>query len=190
MAATPSLKISVNFQRDGALRTWSNRYHFNGGLPVDHTHWKTFSDLVVAALIIPLPPSCEVVEATGYAAGSDLPVYSQPYSTVGLLAISGGDFEAPGDAAYLLKWSTTARTSKNHPVYLFSYLHGVVLDHAGPPGKVASYQRSRCNDYEIAWRTGFSDGTNTYVRAGPNGATGTEVGRGEPYYCTHRDFPQ
>jgi len=168
---------------------WSNRYHFNGGLPADNAHWTTFSDLAVAQLKIPLPPSCSISLATGYAAGSDLPVFEKPYAVAGLLAIASGDFEGPGDSAYLCKWSTTARTSKNHPVYLFSYMHGVVLDHAGPPGKVVSYQRSRFNDYQLAWVAGFSDGTNTYVRAGPNGATGAAVGRGEPTYVTHRDFP-
>lgn len=189
MAATPSVKIRVSFTRDGSTRVWSNRYHFNGGLPADSTHWTTFTDAIVAALKIPLPPSCEIIEAIGYNAGSDLPVFAKAYSTVGIYSIDAGNFEGPGDCAYLLKWSTTARTSKNHPVYLFSYMHGIVLDHTQPAGALASGQRSRYNDYGTAWVTGFSDGTHTLVRAGPNGATGSWVGRGDPAYVTHRDFP-
>lgn len=183
------MKIKVNFTRDGATRTWSNRYHFNGGLPADSTHWATFTDLIVAALKIPLPPSNEIVEAIGYDAGSDLPVFSKAYAVPGIYSIDAGNFEGPGDCAYLLKWLTSARTSKNHPVYLFSYMHGVVLDHTLAAGALASGQRSRYNDYMSAWTSGFSDGTHTYVRAGPNGATGALITRGDPAFVTHRDFP-
>lgn len=189
MADTPSLKVTVQFTRDGELRRWSNRYHFSGGVPADSAHWTTLADAVTTALQIPLPPSNEIVEATGYLAGSDLPVFSKAYSAAGGLVLSGAAYEGPGDSAYLMKWSTDVRSSKNHPVFLFNYMHGVVLDGAGAAGQIWTDQRSRVNDFQHAWDTGFSDGTNTLHRAGPHGAVGTTVGRGNPFFATHRDFP-
>jgi hypothetical protein len=89
-----------------------------------------------------------------------------------------------------MKWGTSARTSKNHPVYLFSYIHGIYLDHLQDAGRVAQTQRTAINGFGEAWQSGFSDGTITAVRAGPNGATGSYIDRTDPFYVTHRDFPR
>jgi hypothetical protein len=52
---------------------------------------------------------------------------------------------------------------------------------------VYATQLSALQAYAASWLAGFSDGTITAVRAGPNGAsaTGSVVER----YLTHRDFP-
>lgn len=86
-------------------------------------------------------------------------------------------------------WPTTARSSKGHPVYLFSYWHGCFMDATGSSGDVLhSTQRTHMDTYANAWVTGFSDGVNTYVRAGPNGATGLTPSIAA--YIGHRDFPR
>ena len=186
MAATPSVRITKTLSWNGTVRRWSNRYHFNGGVPADDAHWHTFMDAIVAAESACLANWIEIVEAVGYPASSDIGVATKTYTTVGALT-KGSNGESAGEVAQLIRWPTTARSSKNHPVYLFSYFHSPIMDPTDGD-KAATGQHAAYATYAAQWVTGFSDGTNTYVRAGPNGATG-----GTPYvapYVTHRDFPR
>lgn len=186
VAATPSIKVTKSFLYKGSTRTWSNRYHFNGGTPADSAHWTTLSDAIVTAEKATLLNNITIVGTVGYAAGSDVPVFSKTYSTVGTMA-GGTGIITPGDCAGLIRYSTTARTPKNHPVYLFNYYHGVLRDAAGADLVYAS-QKTLMQTYASQWITGFSDGTITAVRAGPNGATAT--GSLVEAFLTHRDFPR
>jgi hypothetical protein len=191
MAATPSLKIVKTFPYRGSIRTFSSRYHFNGGLPADGAHWTTFADAVVAAekaIYSSASGACSITSAVGYAAGSDVPIFSKPYSVAGTGGSLGGTM-GPGDAAALVRWATTARSSKNHPIYLFSFFHcpRITISETIPDTLTAAYVTA-LQTYANAWMSGFSDGTNTYVRAGPNGATAT--GAFVEAQVTHRDLPR
>jgi hypothetical protein len=190
MAATPSLKVTKSFTYRGVTRQFSNRYHFNGGVPADAAHWTTFSDAVVTAEKAIFAPAVTIVKTTGYLAGSEVPVFTKTYSTAGTLS-TGTCTIAPGDVAALIRYATTARTSKNHPIYLFNYYHGAytLAGGGGNQDSLCTAQATAMGTYAGVWiGAGFSDGTNSYVRAGPNGATA--VGQLVEALVTHRDLPR
>lgn len=186
MAPTPSVRIIKDFTYKGTTQRWSNRYHFNGGVPADNTAWNTLFDAIVDAEKSAIGSDSEIVEAVGYLAGATVAAHSKTYITPG--EFTGGEgSRAPGDCAALVRYPTAARTSKNHPIYLFNYYHDVTID-IGDRDAVSSAYISALEDYADLWLAGFSDGTHTCVRAGPNGADATA--RAVNPFITHRDFPR
>jgi hypothetical protein len=181
------VKVVKTMTYRGLLRRWSNRYHFNGGLPATTGAWNNLFDAITTAEKALYTSEQTIVQALGYAAGSDVPVASKTYSLAGTFSTT--DALAPGDAAALLRYATTARTPKNHPVYLFNYFHGAHMS-AGDSthNTLSAGQATAIGGFATSWISGFSDGTTSYVRAGPNGATAT--GSLVETYITHRDFPR
>lgn len=193
MASTkPSIRVVKQFTYRGVLRTYSNRYYFSGGTPSDNTHWTTLSDAIVTAekaMHCPLADGgSKIVETFGYAAGSEIPVFSKTYSTDGTLSAAGAP--QPGDVAGLVRYSTAARSTKNHPIYGFSYYHGVFSGGAaGTQDTWYGPHRTAAGTYATLWAsTGFSDGTNTVKRSTAQGhdVTGYVV----ETLLTHRDLPR
>lgn len=191
MAPSPPTKPSIVVQKQmtyrGVPRVWSNRYFFTGGTPADGAHWTTFSDAVVTAEKAALLTMNTIVKTLGYAVGSNVPVFTKTYSTAGTLAL--GSLVQAGDVAALVRYSTTARTSKNHPIYLFNYYHGCCAQSSPPADTLMTTQFNALQTYANTWiGAGFSDGATSYNRAGPHGATATGVL--VESFLTHRDFPR
>lgn len=187
-ATNPSIRVVKTLPFKGGVRQWSNRYHFNGSPPPDDAHWHTLFDAVVAAERLIHDVNTVIVEALGYVNPSDVAVSSKVYSTAGALTVGAGGFAYAGESCALARWSTAARSTKNHPIYAFSYWHGVTGDTSLPFDKVWTTQRTAMQTYATSWITGFSDGGSvTAKRATPAGhlATGSIVDE----YVTHRDFP-
>lgn len=192
MASQPSIRIVKQFSYRGQTRTFSNRYHFDGTTPPDSTHWTTLSDAIVTAeKALYLPTSsfgAEIVASVGYAGGSEIPVFNKTYTTQGTAAFSGAG-SCAGDVAALVRYSTADRSSKNHPVYLFSYYHACNYQTTINGDTLNTAQSAALSTYAASWITGFSDGAVNHRRCRPNSsslATGALV---EPL-LTHRDLPR
>lgn len=195
--ATPdtrdSLVIVKQFTYRGTTKTWTNRYHLNTAIGSDLTKWSALATQVIAQEKACYTSAVTIVQALGYdssTATSTNPhgdaVYTEDFSVAGTGTFTNFQ-EAPGDAAALVRYATDQRTSKNHPVYLFNYYHGVGINTAASADAVNGGQKTNLEEYALAWVNGITASSITYKRCGPRGAVAQS--RVVNQYITHRDFP-
>jgi hypothetical protein len=178
MAAQASITTIKTFDYRGAAEEWSNTYHFGPGAPNTPTKWKALADAVIAAEKVPLQASHTIIRAYGHLAGVAARDWEYDYalhsaSVAGQQTLSGGFYPA-GDEAIWVRWPTAVKSSKGKPIYLRSYMHGCIhkADTIPERDELLAAQKTAYETFGEAWVTGFSDGTDTYTRRGPNGAVG------------------
>jgi hypothetical protein len=188
-----SLVVIKEFTYRGGTRTFSNRYHFEGDLPSDDAAWIELADAVVTAEKPIYADDVTIVQALGYDAGSASSsnphgdsVFSKAYTTAGTGDFSTDGRRATGDSCVLLRYSTPARSSRNHPVYLFNYFHGA-WQLTSVADSVSAVQISHVETYAEDWIDGFVCEGSPRERCGPRGAVAT--GRRVDPFVRHRDFP-
>lgn len=186
MALKPSVKTVFTMPYRGVTQTWSNRYHFDGVVPAGDADWiDLFSQLSTWHRAI-IPAGGVLHELVGYLAGSEVPVFSDAVDLAGNAEYGVNDIPCPGDVAALVRFSTTQRTSKNHPIYLFKYIHQA-MHQVGSPDTISVNMKSVLDTVMQKWVDGtFTIGGTSVFYCGPNGAVAQT--RTTETYLTHRDF--
>jgi hypothetical protein len=189
MATTQySLRVQKKFTFRGSDKFFSNRYYFDGGAPADSTAWHNLMDAVVALEKTIYVSVVQITDCFGYGPSSEVAVASKAYTQNGT-ATPGAGIACPGECVALLRMATTKMSVKNHPVYCFSYFHGVLNNNASTTvDEVFSNQQTWITNYGDAWLNGITVGARTYKRTTPDGHPTT--GKLAEKWITHRDFPR
>lgn len=173
MATAPTqvgIKLTFSFSWRGAAKQWSQLYHFNGPTSwASQTQFNTASDALWNLVKQSLPARVTLVESTGYNAGSFLPVYTKVYGAAGTYTDTSNP-QAAGEMCMLWRFTTTQRSTKNHPIYLYKWWHGMQTDGMTSPDTLRSGLQSTAQSVVNAIVAGISDGTNTRIYCGPRGA--------------------
>lgn len=173
MATPPTrvgVKVNYTFSWRGATQDWSQLYHFTGDTSwTDQTHFDTFAVNLWNAIKIGIPTRVTCTTMTAYNAGSFLPVFSHSISATGGYTDTTNP-QAPGEACMLWRFTTDQRTTKNHPIYLFKWFHGMQTDGLTSPDTLRNGIRTTAAGSITSLLAGLSDGTNTRIYCGPRGA--------------------
>ena len=181
-----AVRVVKTFPYRGGTKQWANKYYLNSTVgPADSSHWHTLMDNIVAAEKLIYSPAVQIIECVAYEGGSALPIDSKTYTQNGTYSDSFA-IGTPGDCAGMIRYTTTQRTSKNHPIYLYSWHHDVAYRASTGVDTVIASLVSAYNTYGAAWCSGFSDGTATFKKAGPFGAVAQSASASTK--IRHRDF--
>jgi len=171
----------------GGTKTWSNRWHFNSQVDMTEALFEALANWLKAYYKGSCPTETTVKEAIGYNGGSDVPVWSLTINEACLQTVGSNEYIAPLETVMLWRFDTAARSTKNHPIYLFKYMHSRILHTSEGHEEIPSGRLSTYNTYVDDIANGTTIGGTLYKICGPRGAAAT--GGVCERYCTHRDFP-
>lgn len=166
---------------------WSNKWFLNGPSWANQAQFDTFADDWTNEVHTWITSNSTVINAIGYNGGSFLPVFSKAYSQAGSASSATHD-HMPLESCMLVRGSTTQRSTKNHPIYIMKFIHGVMHDSSSAAEVPQSGQKGALTASIAAIVAGISDGTNSRKWAGPRGAVVQSAV--VETYVTHRDFPR
>jgi hypothetical protein len=191
MASSPSTQISIRIDKTspykGGTKTWSNRYHFDSTVAMTEAVFDALADWLVGIEKYILATEVTIIGAVGYDPGSDVPVWSKSYSQAGLEVPGSSERVGPLEQALLVRFTTTQRSVKNHPIYGFKYYHGAIVADGTDRELVPSGRKTSWDSQIAGMVSGTTVGGTLYKVSGPRGAV-YQSGACETYY-THRDFP-
>lgn len=171
--ATPATRVGVKLTFSspyrGGTKHWSQLWHFTGPDWASSAQFNTLVDALVAQLQGLISSETSIISATGYNSGSSLPVYTYTHTWTGTSTATNST-KMPLEGCALIKFTTTQRSSKNHPIYLFKWLHAVYAAGASTPETLLTGLRSNILSNMSTVLAGLSDGTNTRQYCGPFGA--------------------
>lgn len=171
----------------GGVKTWSTRVYWSVAVNPTDAVWDALAaglDPYVKAFITPRSTHKGY---TCYDIGSDVPVRQIDRNVVGTFDPTTPQWN-PLEVSILARYSTTQRTTKNHPIYLFQYLR----DGMTQPGQadrelVNTDQKEDVRQFVQKLVDGFVIGGSTYKKSSRYGAVAQSVIVEQ--YLTHRDFP-
>lgn len=181
------VKVGFTFSWRGASHSWGQLYHFDGPTSwADQTHFDTFAVNLWNQIKQPLPARVTCNDMTAYNAGSFLPVFNHTIAAAGGYTDTSNP-QAAGELCMLWRFTTDQRTTKNHPIYLFKWFHGMQTDGATSPDSLRAGIVATAATPISSLLSGISDGTNSRKYCGPRGAVALS---GTCYSTLHaREFP-
>lgn len=174
MPDTPSIVIAKTMTYRGTPEIWTNKYHFEGTTPSSTAEWRALALAIWDSERPGLGSVVSLSGAVGYAAGNEAAVYFEAQAQMRGTNITGGSGAAaagypPGDASLWVRWATPDRNSKNKPIYLRKYFHGVPQNDATGDAPLAASRAAF-----VTHGTKMTDGTlpGGVKICGPQGADG------------------
>lgn len=175
MSTYPSVRMVRLASHKGVDKEWSNRYHFIGGIPADLTAWTTLVTNIRDAEVPIFPADIRFVRAVCYLNDESPATHVINLTGAGTITLGTKSY-ASSNSALWIRWETSRRDSRGHPIYARSYYHGALQDSPGSVDVPAGAQRTAMATYGAHWLSGFSDGgANTYTRSLPDGTPGGTV---------------
>lgn len=180
------VKLIFHSPYRGGTKQWSQLWHFTGPDWASSGQFNTLVDALVAQIQGLIPSDSSIEEAIGYNSGSSVPVYTYTHTWTGTSTATSSNRGALEDCA-LVKFTTTQRSSKNHPIYLFKWFRPAYNAGSGAWETLLSGLKSNIASNMNTILAGLSDGTNTRQYCGPFGAV-AQTRVVEDYVHT-REFP-